>query len=345
MQFFDQQDETSFSYLASLTSDQRDEVIATIRYVDKPKYFTLNSNTMIDAVEDVLNYSKLFEALSTKAKQNAASPTNFRTGDIIGRGRLGLDTAFFCVWLCHDIVNVPDDIQHVIEEALAESPIFAEEADVDLTRYQLSPEQWRQVGQYLSYEDWRSAGAADLQAYQQLWSDLNEVDLSANLAHRIVSEYGPHSAPSDPVASSLLVPRAEDGPHNDGIHHLYFYRHPSEIGYPISSVIVGSASNGYYRHSREYASCYIDPLLTHSNALYGALGRDSKDLDEWRDVDEFPNAYIADCDRFFDHGEYTLDDVDWLNVYEIQGQGVHLKLRYLFSEHCKRHFTHSFVLK
>ena len=334
------EDDTSYDYLASMTADQRDEVISTVRYVDTPKCFTFIADVIDhNVIGDVLNYSRFYEALSARAKQSLHNPINFRTGDVVGQGDLA---TYYCVWLYRDIVSVHDDIQQALELVLVDAPIIEEENDLVLNAYQITSQQWLHISQILSNDSWREADTTDLQGYPQLWADLNEIDLSDKLVNRILSVYGPTRS----VSSPSLVSRAEDGPHNDENYHLYWFRHPNEFGYPSSAVIVGSATNDCYQHNRTYSSCYIDPLLTHSKAYYGALARDCKELDEWMDVEEFPTAYLAECDRFFDDGEYTLDDVEWVNVDELAAtQEVHLKVRHLFSENCRRYFAQDVLLK
>jgi hypothetical protein len=91
--------------LFNLTQKERDDLLSTIVYVDRPKSFELLPGVnaeILFADTGIVNYSRFHESLSEQARAKVPTVANLRTGDMVIMGECGVGS-FYVMWLRKDL--------------------------------------------------------------------------------------------------------------------------------------------------------------------------------------------------------------------------------------------------
>jgi hypothetical protein len=113
--------------LIDMSQEDRDNLLSTIVYVDKPRAYVLSDHAIValdDAIEcfyeanTIWNYSQIFNSLNGKGKQCFPNVADLRTGDrvMLGNGRGYPD--FMVVWLAKNLNDVPNESMAYVMDAL-----------------------------------------------------------------------------------------------------------------------------------------------------------------------------------------------------------------------------------
>jgi hypothetical protein len=333
--------------LFNLTQKERDDLLSTIVYVDRPNSFLWMPDVNGEipfADTGIVNYSRFYESLSEQARAKVPNVSNLRTGDMVIMGEYRGVGSFYVMWLRKDLTPTINASQELNAE-LAALPDYANREDlpyVDVERYGLTAEQWQQVFAFYEVDGW--------------WDDEDiQAQFPALLADLLADENGYLSRTIEGMSRRegrafggwvpTVVPREADGPHNDGVHHCYLFMHPDEMGYAAPSAF-SSTPAGYFE--REYASAVIDPLLTHSQSENGRLIQECKLDEQWAGDQRFPLHYYGDLDCYEPVNEVTTDLINWVSDEhgeELANPANLDDIRQVFTRHFEMEWTNNYVLK
>lgn len=324
------------SYLESLSQSQRDSLLESITFVDKPKTFPVICEA-IPIQAYIVNYSQFFENLTESARETFPFPipSNLRNGDLIRFGSYRGVGSYYVLWLAKDLISHSSEFvsNYLLKlEQYKVSPAFLPQSgpakEYSLSNYPLSQSQWTELAILFENEEWWDGfeeNFKNITDSETLFNDVNNDD-TMELIELIKATYGKKvELPLVP----RLISREADGPHNDNFHHAYLFVHPDEMGYFAPSSF--SCVNFDY-FDREYYSIILDPLLTHSASYYGKiLANGTHTLNQ-----------LGSCDRFYHaYEDYDYEEIEWVDINDgnsligsvfIQGN-YFLQTRELFSKH------------
>jgi hypothetical protein len=258
--------------LFKLSQEERDNLLATMVFVDKPKLFECYDIPlpMKNGNDIVFNYSKFFESLSEKSRSKVPNVANLRTGDLLKMDDYRGCGSHYVVWLHRDLV-IPEDTDDM---CCVHDPNEDENLDIN-----------DQLADMDDYPDDPITSPQDPLAATQ-----NPCD-----------KFG---------MFPILAARQSDGAHNDGHHECYLFKHPDEYGYATPTV-VSSVHYMYYYECTDQTTGLIDPLLTHSKSVYGQLIKEVKEGPDMIDDALFPLHYVGYCDRD-NVANFTSDKTQWM---------------------------------
>jgi hypothetical protein len=333
--------------LFNLTQKERDDLLSTIVYVNRPKSFRWVPEVDGEMPFEecgVVNYSRFYESLSDQARPKVPNVASLRAGDIVRMGEYRGVGSFYVMWLHQDLVPATNASRELDDElvALPDYENHEDLPDVDVDRYGLTAEQWQQVFALYEVDGWWDDEEFRAQ-FPVLLADLL-ADENAYLS-RTIKGMSRREGRTFGGWVPTVVPREADGPHNDGLHHCYLFMHPDEMGYAAPSAF-SSTPSGYFE--REYASAVIDPLLTHSQSENGRLIMQCKLEARWANDQRFPLHYYGDLDCCEPGYEVTTDLINW--VRDEQGQQLAFPgnlddIRQIFTRHFETEWINNYVLK
>jgi hypothetical protein len=297
--------------LFDLTQEERDDLLATIVYVEEPVTFECFS---LPIPSRVFNYTKFYESLSEHVKSKVPDLSNLRTGDMLKMDDYRGCGSLYVMWLCPDL-EADGDLYggpyeynfSEMQAALASLPdyhsVTAVMARSIQAKYELSSEEWELLSALLASDNWPEH--PQFLRMQVQYPGLSGI-LRSNIGFQNRLRSIARARQNKRVPA--LVSRQSDGAHNDGLHHCYLFDHPDEYGY-YSPTAVSCADDHYF--DRDDSSAMLDPLLTHSQSLYGQLIRKCKEHPDRCNDPLFPLHYIGDCDRFYHTGRYDAGSIEW----------------------------------
>jgi len=93
--------------LHELSQFERDNLIATIPFVDKPRKFIFDETLPFPNSLHIVNYSEFYEALdpTIKEENHYVAPGDLRNGDMLKFSSYRECATYYCFWLHKDLVN------------------------------------------------------------------------------------------------------------------------------------------------------------------------------------------------------------------------------------------------